>query len=389
MRVRKSHTFLNLAYFTILLSGFVFFSEFGILTIPLIFVGMVFYILSSINKLFKAKKYHLILLIEFMLAFIAMLVGLIDNSINLAFKGISLFIIFLILVNFTAHIKYSRIDITRVLINNINILTILFLLTCIIFNPPTSLSAIIYGYSGILGNPNGLGMCVVPMTVIAGCQFIKSYYEPKIYSNKLRYITLFSIGLIFTILSASRTSLLSIILTVLIVLGVEIFRDNNKSRFLKSFGILLTVFVLSVVIINSTIFKSIVLAKVQAKSADNDILSERNELWNVAIANMKFFGKNTAFSQYTDYSVHNTFLAFAINYGYIFMYLFIIFFLVALYQCFRYLKRNHVNGFVPFTLIFSTVLLYMPEQIFTSFNTFAALIALGVTYKFQENQGKL
>lgn len=389
MRVRKSQTFLNLAYFTILLSGFVFFSEFGMLTIPLIFVGMIFYILSSINKLFKAKQYYSLLLLEFILVFIALLLGIVDTSIELAFKGISLFLIFLILVNYTAHIKYSSIETTRVLIKNINILTVLFLLICIVFNPPTSLSAIIYGYSGILGNPNGLGMCVVPMTVIAGCQFIKSYYEPKIYSSRVRYIILFSIGLIFTILSASRTSLLSVILTVLIVLIIEIFRDNNKSRFVKSFGILLSLFTLIVIIVNSTIFKTIVLTKVQAKSADNDILSERNELWNVAIANMKFFGKNTAFSQYTDLSVHNTFLAFAINYGYIFMFFFITFFLVALYKAFKYLRRNYVNGFVPFALIFSTILLYMPEQIFTSFHTFAALIALGVTFKYQDNEGKL
>lgn len=389
MRVSKSYTFLNLAYFGILLSGFVFFSEFGTLTMPLMFVGMVFYILSSINKLFRAKQYYLILLVELILFFIAMLVGLFDNSIELAFKGISLFIIFLLLVNYTAHTKYSRIELIIILKKNINVLTILFLLTCIIFNPPTSLSAIIYGYSGILGNPNGLGMCVVPMTVLAGCQFIKSYYEPKVYSNRVRYITLFIIGLIFTILSASRTSLLSIILTVLIVLIIEIFRDGNKSRFVKSFGILLIVFILSVIIINSTIFKSIVLAKIQAKSEDNDILSDRNELWNVAIASMKFFGKNTAFSQYTDYSVHNTFLGFAINYGYIFMLFFILFFLMALYRAFKYLKMNNIYDFFPFALIFSTIILYMPEQIFTSFNTFAALIALGTTYKIQEKERKV
>lgn len=227
------------------------------------------------------------------------------------------------------------------------------------------------------------------MTVLAGCQFIKSYYEPKVYSNRVRYITLFIIGLIFTILSASRTSLLSIILTVLIVLIIEIFRDGNKSRFVKSFGILLTVFILSVIIINSTIFKSIVLAKIQTKSEDNDILSDRNELWNVAISSMKFFGKNTAFSQYTDYSVHNTFLGFAINYGYIFMLFFILFFLMALYRAFKYLKMNNIYDFFPFALIFSTIILYIPEQIFTSFNTFAALIALGTTYKIQENERKV
>lgn len=356
---------------------------------PLMLVGMVFYILSSINKLFRAKQYYLILLVELILFFIAMLVSLFDNSIELAFKGISLFIIFLLLVNYTAHIKYSSIEISRAIIKNINILTVLFLLTCIVFNPPTSLSDIIYGYSGILVNPNGFGMCVVPMTVIAGCQFIKSYYEPKIYSSRLRYITLFSVGLIFTIISASRTSLLSVILTILIVLIIEIFRDNNKSRFVKSFGILLTLFLLSIIIINSAIFKSIVLAKIQAKSADNDVLSDRNELWNVAIANMKFFGKNTAFSQYTDYSVHNTFLAFAMNYGYIFMLFFILFFLIALYRAFKYLKMNNIYDFFPFALIFSTIILYMPEQIFTSFNTFAALIALGTTYKIQENERKI
>lgn len=389
MQFKMSKLLLNSSYFIIFLSGFIFFSESNSLTMPLMIIGMLFYILISINHLVKVKQYYIFLLIEFILLAISLLIGIIDNSIELAVKGISLFIIFLILVNYTAHIKYSSIEITRAIIKNINILTVLFLLTCIVFNPPTSLSDIIYGYSGILGNPNGLGMCVVPMTVIAGCQFIKSYYEPKIYSSRLRYITLFSVGLIFTILSASRTSLLSVILTILIVLIIEIFRDNNKSRFVKSFGILLTLFLLSIIIINSAIFKSIVLAKIQAKSADNDVLSDRNELWNVAIANMKFFGKNTAFSQYTDYSVHNTFLGFAINYGYIFMCLFIIFFLLALYKSFKYLKRNHIHGFVPFALIFSTILLYMPEQIFTSFNTFSALIALGVTLKFQDNEGKL
>ncbi|WP_298632086.1 O-antigen ligase family protein [uncultured Porphyromonas sp.] len=381
LKVYRSATFLTLS------SGLLyFFKSLQTLSYALFGIGSLLFILG--NSVFsrtkggftRLTKIQIIVLV--MMFIISLVSTIIEQNPKLMATGFLFVIVYYFLgiylqsVNFQAHRK-----IRLLCINVLCISTVLAILSFIQGIP--TLDSIIYGYSGLFDNPNKLGLCLAPATVISGTLFISSINQNYISQrNRILLIILFVFFLLIVISSASRTSLIAVLLPILTSIIIKSFPEKpTKKNILASVSIIAILVILSFTLYNSEFFQTLIVGKFNRTEEGGELLSGRAELWATAWKYSKIIGSNNLFSQTSDLGAHNTFFAYLIRYGYIFLFLYLFTFLLIIIASIRFYRKVKGNPYsiIPFIITLSTFIIFMAEQAFTSMNNFLVLLCYAVT----------
>lgn len=379
--VYKSATFL------ILSSGLLyFFKDLQTLSYALFGIGLLLFILG--NNLFSRSKgsfttpTKIQIFVLVMMLIISLVSTIIEQNPKLMATGFLFVIVYYFLgiylqsVNIQAHIK-----IRSLCINALCISTALAVLSFIQGIP--TLDSIIYGYSGLFDNPNTLGLCLTPATVISGTLFISSINQQYISRrNQILLIILFIAFLLIVISSGSRTSLIAVLLPIFTSIIFKSFSEKpTKKNILTSLSIIAILIMLSLTLYNSEFFQTLIVGKFYRTEEGGELLSGRSELWATAWKYSKIIGSNNLFSQTSDLGAHNTFLAYLIRYGYIFFFLYFFTFLLIIIASLRFYRKVKGNPYsiIPFVITLSTFIIFMAEQAFTSMNNFFVLLCSAVT----------
>lgn len=348
---------------------------------PLLFLG----VLSSLfflrkRDFFVLKKSKISILI-FILLCLSFFSSIVDVNVNLMIKALSLFFVL-----FYFSIQIGKIPIgvytkLGIFVISIFIISLCTIVGCLSQGVP-AMESILFGYSGIFGNPNGLGITMTLSAVVSGCLLVSYFFEKGFKGRMIiLYGFVFVLSFIFVIMSASRTSLFGVLLPLTYVFFREIFSNFIRIKNITLVIIFLAIAVLfSYYIFSSDIFQMIIVSKFEKKIEGDEMLSDRDFFWSLAINYSKIIGSNTVYSETTSTSPHNTFLSFLIYYGYLFLFFFLFLYGYIIIKSYKFINSagGNLYRYIPFAISCSTVLLFMAEQIFTSLNNFATLICFGI-----------
>ncbi len=248
----------------------------------------------------------------------------------------------------------------------------------------------LYSYEGFFYNPNSTGSIAATLfCALFSVVFIK-IKEKK----SSRFYTWGSYGLLlilflFTIISSSRTSFLTIIFFSIFLFFYSSLFDKKikvkaKSFASSIFGFLMLSLVLIVIYVYTpvgSIVDDAIIAKFEAKEESEDLTSGRDYIWRTTINDARLLGHGRGyFSKTFDIAGHNTFISMLGQNGIIASLSYLLFWLSILRASFIYLRSNMgTYRYLPFAVVLAFIILSMAEgmngklSMFLSFIAFSAI----------------
>lgn len=249
-------------------------------------------------------------------------------------------------------------------------------------------------YKGIFYNPNAFGTIVATLFAVVFATLLFKIEQRVIGGVKTKRLLLdilFTVLLLFlTILSASRTSTLTIGLILvagLCILFVRLIKARKVSAFLKAslIGSLL-LFVTYLIIMRTPMYKYFyqnIIYKFQRKS--DDMLDGRGDVWTQTINDAQLLGHGSDFFNNTSVAAHNTFISILGEYGWLALIVFILLLINLAYNSFRYAINVNYDAYkyIPINLVICFVTLSMGESMLYKLSMLALFFSAGsiVHYK--------
>lgn len=364
---------------------FFLFSPIGYLLYPCLVIGFIVlsHLFLSNHKIIKYNKAAI--RSTFIIITLLFLFMILSSVISMDMEGFgkallfTMILFFLVLVYPFVNVDYNF-KLQSIRSSCLYIISGVIVLSFLLERP--SLAAIIFGYQGLFDNPNKFGYISALIASILGGELVLSFFRRE--KSTILKAILFFLSLLCVILSASRTSLISVLIVVFLVFIIELRKIKNIEYKIKiSFLIVASFLVILTIFWYSGLLEIFILSKFKSKQEGSDMYSGRTEMWQIAVDYSKVLSKNHIFASKFELGVHNTYLAYMINYGYIVFLLFVLFFLKMFLSAIKFAIRSCSDlRFLPLVIIGSTVFIAMSEQIFTSINCFASLMCFGVIVQY-------
>lgn len=214
------------------------------------------------------------------------------------------------------------------------------------------------------GISNSMGIILVT-TAMGWIAFINS----RIIQNKniTIGIILFLLNGVAVSLTSSRTAFVAYILSFVAILGVILFFKSNARSKIK------IIFIICILIITIISFSDVwydmfsnIIDKFLVRRNESNMLSGREDIWNVAFSNIKLFGNGINFFHDNGFlHAHNSFLAILGIDGIIALTAFSIFQLKMIYNSFFYYLENNLKSYsiIPLLINVLFVLISITEDV--------------------------
>lgn len=219
-------------------------------------------------------------------------------------------------------------------------------------------------YSGITNNSNSMGM-VANQTVLSSlCLFYMEFQRRR--SNKVTialYLFFSVIGMLFLIVSESRTSLLVAIIGMFIIFVHGLIRKHIKISHLL---ILLVFFLIVYQFFLRDYFVEGILEKFITFTSSSNILAGRTDIWKNIIMDSTLFGYGFEyFSNHLEIQAHNDVFQFIGMNGLIAGILLAVFFGITIILSIRYAMNNRkkTNAIIPMVFVVGFIALGMAETV--------------------------
>jgi len=226
-------------------------------------------------------------------------------------------------------------------------------------------------YRGITANPNSLGQLAAQSAITSFVLFLITY-KSRTKLTTMFLGAVFSVSMLFVLFSFSRTSFfISIGISLLIIL---IFIKVFSIKIIKVIGLFLFLIV-SYVFGFSEIFETGVLSRVNRLSEADNVLNNRDIIWE------RVFNEATILGHGSDYFVetiqigaHNTVISILGQNGILAGAMFSVFLILILLKSLKYLFRHKKDlySLVPFVIIAAFII----------FSVFEGMIRKGIAFTF-------
>lgn len=253
-------------------------------------------------------------------------------------------------------------------------------------------------YKGIFDNPNALGLVAATVFAVLASIFISKVEKTMLYKEKpsklvmLGYLVSMIFLFVLVIFSASRTSVLVAVATVLagviLFLSFAIKQKRLASVIVKtvmSIPLILGVYLLvsHYVPINFYLEQNII-SKFERKQSD--LLDGRGDVWSRTAGDAGLFGNGESyFNESVGLGAHNTFVYIMGVYGWVPLIMFVLFIVVSLIFSIRYtLKSENDFKYLPLIMIITFIMLSMGENVVYRLSMVVAFAMAGVASNNKE-----
>lgn len=291
--------------------------------------------------------------------------SLINSDLKLLFFSIVLYLLYIVscILLPSLKINFNKYTVNALWLSHFPIIIIPFAIYGIDSSP----------YKGIFYNSNSLGTITATIFVVAYSILLKlldvyaNGFRIKFFKKKVT-INIIILALFFylTIISASRTSFLTIIICILIGLFCFIFNllRNKKilsirNLFISAISICIIYLFISLTSLDNLIIEMIISKFDIRASGRSGLLSYRDQIWLNTIKEVNLFGNGDDFFVNLGYGAHNTFISILGRYGWISMISFGLLVILFVIKSLKYSLSQTNNYYKYLPLMTSVCFLFM------------------------------
>ncbi|MGY0837551.1 hypothetical protein ACW66K_09085 [Aerococcus urinaeequi] len=297
----------------------------------IIIPSVVLFIIFIFSKKSAKHIYFSTLDIVYLLFFISSIFSiLINGNLDLLLSVVKLLVFYIVLVFLPKN--NNRLFSYDIYINSFSFSSIIGVALTMLMYPIT---LGISNYSGVFDNPNNLGVFVSAATLIFLFQLIRNILFKNIFFIVI-YSILTPISLYLVSISASRTALIGLGVSIFILLLISFIKQVSSGKitinwmFLSMFSpiIILLIFIIFLKSPLYVAFEENFVAK--SISRGSDVTAGRTIIWESIIRNTPFFGsKDISVKQLLGFSAHNSYLSILDSYGWIPAILYTLFWIIS------------------------------------------------------------
>lgn len=192
-------------------------------------------------------------------------------------------------------------------------------------------------------------------------------------------------------LSGSRTSFLTTVLCMFagcFYLTVHLIKAKKIKRLLIRGSVAGLILSLVVIIlfkftpIYDVLYANIFM-KFELRSSQGDMLSDRGNIWRQALSDAGLFGQGNDYFVHLGIGAHNSFVSITGQYGFVALFMFVLFLLNCFIQAIRY-STSDVNDkykYLPLMTLIGFITMSMGEEMIFKLSMVSMFISLGSTLK--------